>query len=561
MEIPGSHSTLKHIDRYRQVISILIKYGFSDLVAHSALKNLVPNNLHLVPTREGQSVFELERYERIRLCCQELGTTFIKFGQILSNRPDLLPEALISEFEKFQDRVPPMSEEVVKEILAEEYDKPLEELFKEFNLTPLASASIAQVHTATLRDGRKAILKIMRKDLAKTIEADLAIMKHLAGIMLERFPETAAFQPLDLLRMFERAVTRELKFTSEMASMIRFRKNFEGNTDIYVPELFRELCTSKILCMEFIDGVKVSQVETLRGMGFDPHELAVKGVGLYFQQVFDHGFFHADPHPGNFFILRDGRVCFIDFGMMGTVIEADKVMLGDLMLSLARRDVKHLMEVLTQFSNDPKVHNKVQLEYDIIDFFEEYASLSIENLDGGDVVKGLNILFFDYKMKIPGNLLLLLKALVMIEGVGLMLDPSYNIIDEMEPYVERLIRRKYKPAKLAENAWEKVKSLTYLTDGLPQDIKGVLNKLEEGKIHIEYEAKGLDPLTNSLNAFSKRIGFAIVFAACLVGSSLVVLSGLPPKWNDIPVIGVGGFVISALFGIRFMMSIFKKDGF
>ena len=559
MQLPVTTHSAFYTKRFRQVVAVLLKYGFSDIVGHSSISKILPESDKLVPHREGHSVFELNRFVRMRLACEELGTTFIKFGQILSNRPDILPEELIAEFERFQDRVSPVPEEQIREILESAYDKPLSEIFEFIDYHPLASASIGQVHRGVLTNGKKVVLKVMRPDITETIKADIEILRTLAQVAIERFPETQAYQPLDLVLMFERSITKELKYNTELGNLLRFKRNFEGHPEIYVPTPYTEYCTQKVLVMEYIQGIKINNRAELIAHGFDPHEIAVKGIALYFEQVFDHGFFHADPHPGNFFILYDGRICFLDFGMMGTIIEADQYLLGDLMLSLARADVSGLMRILEEFSNDPRMLDKVTLEYDIIEFFEEYSSVALDEIEGEEVMAGLNKLFFEYHIKIPQNLLLLLKALVMIEGIGLHLDPKYKIIEEMRPYIERLMARRYSPKRLLESTSHRWMDFRYLAQSLPKDIKNVVNRIKEGKITIEVEPKGWDPVYQNLDAISNRIAMAIIVAAMIMGSGLVVLSDIPPKVSGIPVIGVIGFIIAAFFAFRLFSSI-RKHG-
>ena len=559
MHIPNKSDPIFHLDRYRKVVSILIKYGFSDFVAHTGLRKLVPKRKKLVPTRDGENVFELTRYERIRMACEELGTTYIKFGQILSNRPDIFPDELIKEFEKFQDHVKPMSWEDAKSVLEESYEKPLEELFKHIDEKHLAAASIAQVHRATLHTGEEVVLKIQRPNLRDDIEADIAILKRLASLGEERFPDLKSFQMVEMIKTFERAIMRELKFTGELANIQRFQRNFEGHKDIHVPKVWPELCGEKVICMEFIDAIKVTDMDKIRAAGLDGADLAIRGINLYHEMTFDHGFFHADPHAGNIFVYPDGRFCLIDFGMMGSVIEDDRVLLGDLVLSMATQDVQKLKEVIIKFSADPEaVADNKQLEYDIIEFFEDYTGLGLDDYDGEEVMEGLNVMIFDYKFRIPPNLMLLLKALMMIEGVGLYLDPNYNIIKNMEPFVKRLIARKYRPEKLMSEAIDRVKSVDYITTGLPNDVQEILTKLKKGKMHIEYEVKGLEPTHRNLDVITNRISVAMILSAVIIGSSLVVHAEIPPFIYGISALGFGGYILAGIFGLRLLWKLWKQ---
>lgn len=554
MNLP--EAPFKHTKRYRQVLSILLKYGFADFVSHTYFSKLVPKSEKWVPVREGKSVFEFSRYEQLRLAFEELGTSYIKFGQIASNRPDLLPQELITEFEKFQDHVAPIEAALIKQTLEANFTQPLEELFADIDYTPLASASMAQVHRATLPDGKQVILKVQRPDIINNIEADIYILYNLAEFVEKHFPETKSFQPVALVRMFERSILKELNFRMEAANIQRFQRNFAGNDFIYVPAVYPKLCTKHVLCMEFIDGFKVTNLTLLEQYGINRSQLALDGINLYFEQVFDHGFFHADPHPGNFFVLPNKKVCFIDFGMMGTIIDKDKVLLGDLMLSLARRDSKTLIKVLQQFA-DGNIQNLSDLEYDILDFFEEYPDKSLDEIEPTEVMDGLNRMFFTYKIKVPQNLLLLLKALVMIEGVGLFLDPKYNIIKNMEPYVERLFARKYEPKKLLRNVYETYMDFAETIRALPADVREVMQKLKQGKVHFDIDIPSIDRFNHDFSTVANRIAFAIVVAAMIMGSALVIHADIPPHYHNVPVLGVAAFVIAAFFAVRLMWAISK----
>jgi ubiquinone biosynthesis protein len=539
----------------------LAKYGFEDLMAHPPFNRFLPKSERLIPVRDGRPVVEFTRYQRIRMVCEELGATFIKFAQIASNRPDVLPEDLIAELAQFQDHGPAVPKEAVKEVLEEELKRPLEEIFEHINYKPIASASMAQVHRARLRGGKEVVLKVQRPGIQWTIEEDIIILRQLAQMLEHYFPQYEAFQPLELVKMFERSIRKELKFTVEATNVRRFQQQFKGNEAIYVPDVYPEFTTDRVLCMEYIDGVKITDVAALEGFGMTGPELALKGIGLYFEQVFEHGFFHADPHPGNIFVLPDKKVCFIDYGMMGTVIESDKELLADLLLSVHNQEVAGLRKALLKFASDDKKIDVKSLDYDIIDFFTEYSNMTIDEIEGEEIIQALNSLFFDYKIKVPSNLLLLLKALVIIEGVGLTLDPKYNIIKNIEPYVRRLLEHKYAPAKLRKNMTKAVGDLSRLATTLPEELESIIRKVRQGKLHIEFEHKGLTPLYEKMETVSNRIAFTLLLVALILGSSIIVVANVPPFVYNIPLVGFIGFLISGFLALRLLFSIMRHGNF
>jgi ubiquinone biosynthesis protein len=546
------------ISRYEKVIGTLFKYGFEDVVAHPPFSRFLAKMPEWVSKRDGKLISEYTRYERIRMVCEDLGTTFIKFAQIASNRPDLLPEDLIVELEQFQQHARPVPVEQIKEVLLDAYKKPVHMVFKHFDDIPIASASIAQVHRAELFTGEDVVLKIQRPGIEEVIEADIAILKQLADIIEKYFPKFHSYQPVELVKVFEKSIRKELKFVVEANNLQRFTNNFKGHPDVYIPRFYPQYSTNKVLCMEYIDGMKCTNLEKLAKFGITGPQLALKGINIYFEQVFEYGFFHADPHPGNIFILKDGRVCFIDYGMMGNIHQRDKEMLADLLLNAHNQDVQGLKKALLKFSSDEKSIDQKELEYDIMEFFTEYSHAGIEDIEGEEVIKALNSLFFDYKIRIPSNMLLLLKALVIIEGVGLTLDPRYNILENIHPYVVRLMEKKYSPKKLGARIVKSIGDFTMLATSFPEDMQEVIRKVKQGKLHIEFEHTGLESFYHQMDLVSNRIAFAMLIAALIIGSSVLVYADIPPHIYNVSAIGFGGFVIAGFLAIRLAWAILKS---
>ncbi|MCO6485749.1 MAG: AarF/ABC1/UbiB kinase family protein [Saprospiraceae bacterium] len=545
--------------RYEQVIGTLLKFGFADIISHPPFSRFIPASRKFIPVYKGKPVTDYTRYERIRFVCEELGTTFIKFAQIASNRPDLLPDELLVQLTSFQDHAPEVPEEVIREILTEEYKAPPEEIFLEFDPKPVASASMAQVHRAVRTDGTEVALKILRPGIQDTIEQDIHILRQLAHLLETYFPEYQSFQPMELVKMFETSIRKELHLRLEAANLVRFGRNFKDHADIHVPRYFAEHSTDRILCMEFIRGFKITDLETLKTIGLSGPALALKGINLYFEQVFEHGFFHADPHPGNIFILADQRVCFVDYGMMGMVLDSDKILMANLLLAIADRDVKGLKKALLRFSKSDRLEPEQdkELEYDIAEFLADYSGISLEDIESMEVMNGVNRLFFNYKIRVPANLLLLLKALVIIEGVGLQLDPRYNIIENITPFVRRLLARKYHPALMGRTLLKAAGDMVSMVGNLPEDMTDILRKIRQGRLHIEFEHRGLEPLIREMDLVSNRISFAIVIAALILGSALLVIAHIPPYIYNISALGFFGFLISGLLAIRLAWAIIR----
>jgi len=550
-------NTTSTLLRYEQVFAVLIKYGFEDILSHPPLNKVTPQTNLLVPSRNGKKVSQYTRYERIRMVCEELGTTFIKFAQIASNRPDLLPEDLILELEKLQDQAPKVPIDQIHSVLEHELARPLLEVVEHFEEKPLASASMAQVHRARLIGGKEVVLKIQRPGIRETIDADIGILKNIISIIESYFPQYLVYQPHELLKMFEQSINEELSFRMEASNLKHFQKMFRDNDQVFIPAYYAELSTDRILCMEYVDGHKITDLENLSRFNITGEDLAFRGISLYFEQVFEHGFFHADPHPGNIFVMDDGRIAFIDYGMVGTVIDDDKVAFARILLAMYEQDVQGLKKAILKFSTGLSKDKLRELEYDIIYFLREYSSKAIEDIDSDEMMQGLNALFFHYKLKIPSNLLLLLKALVIIEGVGLQLNPRYDIVQNIGPFAQRLLKKKYDPAKMQRELIKSLDDTTSLVRDLPHDVREIIRKIKEGKIHIEFEHRGLGPFTNKLSSSINLLAYALVVVAITLGSSLIITAHVPPIYFNISLFGLIGIGIASIFTLKILNDIRK----
>ena len=543
--------------RYEKVFRTLVKYGFEDLLSHPPFNKLVPQTNLFVPKRKGKKVSQYSRYERIRMAFEELGTTFIKFAQIASNRPDLLPEDLIFELEKLQDHVPPVPIKEIHKVLEASLPRPLHELVEYFDEKPLASASMAQVHRARLLGGQEVVLKIQRPTIKKTIATDISILKNISAIIHKNFPKLEIYQPEELVRMFENSIEDELDFQLEAKNLMHFHKMFDGKKDVYIPEFYPELSTQNILCMEYIDGYKITDLEQLNKFNISGKDLAKRGIGLYFEQIFEHGFFHADPHPGNIFVLKTGEIVFLDYGMMGTVTKENQLTFAKMLLSIYEKDADGLKQSILKFSTGLDEQTDAELELDILTFFRNYTDVSIENIDGNEIMKAINSLFFDYKIKIPSGLLLLLKALIIIEGVGLKLDPQYDMIDNIGPFAKELMTKRFNLAEIQKGTINSIEEIAYLIRDFPEDTRDIIQKIKQGKLHIELEHQGLEKFSHNIDVNVNRLSFTFLIIAILISSSIIINAEIPPIVYNISLLGFVGITISVLLSIRLLYAILK----
>ena len=544
--------------RYRQILSVLFKYGFGNLVDVMNIEQYVEVGLKLVSRKRRVKLETLSRAVRVRMVLEELGPAFIKLGQILSTRPDLLGVDLIQELPKLQDDVPPFPFTDVRDILENEFGKPLDHIFSYFGEQPLAAASIGQVHRARTLDGKEVVVKVLRPGIRQTIEVDLEIMMHLAGLAEKHLEGWDVQRPTRIVTEFARTIEKELDYTMESANMLRFARQFHDDPDIYIPRVYKELSSKRFLTMEYIDGVKVSDISRLKERGLDPTIVAERGFDLVMKQIFVYGFFHADPHPGNIFILPDNVVCFLDFGMMGRVDLASREDFVDLILSVVQRDEKKTTDALLELTNPEKEPDRRSLERDVSEFIDQYSHVPLGELEMGKLITRLLKMSALHRLSVPPNLFLMVKALASVEGLGRELDPGFDAVERGTPFIRRIRLGRFRPDRLAREIVDSGTDIFRLLREVPDEVRKILKLARQGLLKIEFEHRGLEPMLATHEKISNRIAFAIVLAALIIGSALMVLSDIPPKWQEIPVIGLIGFLIAGLMGLWLLVTIIRR---
>jgi len=547
----------RHISRYRQIATVLLKHGFGDLVTTVGLHRRLGLGKRPDEGREPVQAAPLTRWERIRMALEELGPSFVKLGQIAGTRPDMIPQELCAELEKLQDEVPSFPFAQVRQIVEAELGDSIDSLFSEFCETPVASASIAQVHRAVLPSGETVAAKIQRPGIRQTVKVDLEIMLDLAGLMERHLHGLEAVNPVGVVQEFARTIRKELDFSIEASHVERFARNFQGNDTIYVPKVFRHLSTGKVLTMEFVEGTKVSDLSALSEKGFDLETIADRGAGLILEQIFEHGFFHADPHPGNILILPDNVICLLDYGMMGTVTGRYREHLGNLVVGIVRRDAKQITRAVLGLSENDNPDVTERLEADIGGFIEQHFYRPLRDIHMGNLISQLIQILVRHRLKIIPDFYLLTKALATVEGNGRNLFPDFDMVKHTEPFAMKIMSRRISPRTLAKDLYQTGVDLGDLLRDLPTDLKEIIAQIKRGRIHVEFEHKGLEPMLKTHDRVSNRIAFAIVLAALVIGSSLIVLSGIPPKWHEIPIVGIVGFLAAGALGFWLLVSILR----
>ena len=391
--------TYRHLNRYRQILTIFFKYGFGDLLNRIHVGQYLETGMQMISRSRRERMEKLTRFERIRMAVEELGPTFVKLAQVLSTRPDLIPSEFVDELAKLQDQVPSFPFLQVKEIVEAELNAPLEAKFPQFEEKPLAAASIGQVHRARLPSGEEVVVKVQRPRIRKTIEADLEILYHLATLIERHIEEWGIQRPTRIVEEFARTMEKEIDYAIEAAHAERFARQFMGNPALRVPRIYREFSTARVLTMEYIQGIKVSEISTLQKEGLDRKVIAASGADLILKQIFQFGFFHADPHPGNIFILPDNVICYLDFGMMGSVDRQGREDFADIVFGYLRRDESRIVQALLKIVEWEAEPNRRHLEKDIADFLEIYRFQSLKELQVSGLLKQLIELLTRHRLR------------------------------------------------------------------------------------------------------------------------------------------------------------------
>ena len=526
----------KTLSRFDEIIKVFRKYDFDKVLGQTTRNKISPFRSE----EDNKELLKEDFPERLRLMLQELGTTFIKFGQLLSSRPDWVGEKISEELSQLHDDNPPISFEEIKVIIESELGGDIDDIFAEFSKEALATASIAQVHEAKLPTGEKVAVKVQKTNVQEIVETDLAIMRFIANES-ERFD--TSFKHLNLpaiVHEFDRSIQKEMDFDNELMNIRHMNDNFKYNDKIIVPVTYQDYSTEKVLTMEYVEGVKLSEVIAGDDPKYNKILIADRIVRSYFQQIFVDGFFHADPHPGNIFITDDNAVCFIDFGMMGVLDEEFRQNLAELMIHFSDRNIDGLINQLIRMDILNEKTDINILKTDLNDLFAKYYGVELSRFNG--IIEDLLFLMQKYDVKLPNEFVLMARGLSMVENLGLRLDPNIDVVAILKPFARKLMVQRYNPFKMAINAKNSFFTFEHVLRSLPSLISKTIYKIEEGEVTVNIEVKHISEIANQLS-------LAIIIAALLVGSSLVMLVDVGPRFYGMPVLGFVGFTISLALGV------------
>lgn len=544
---------LEKIKRIKKLADVLMKYGFEEILSRSELEKRLPKRIVGRNRGKIKDIKSRTIYERVRMALEEMGPAYVKFGQMLSNRNDILPEEMISELQKLQDKVE-IQEVDIRKKLAEELNIIPEEYFQSIDEEPMASASIGQVFRAVLKNGEKVVLKVRRDNIDNVVETDLIIMKDMAKF-LEKYDVNAKnINLLYIVETFENMLKKELSLTNERKNMERFENNFKGNEHLHVPVVYKELSNNRILCMEFIEGIKITDKEKIEKTGFNPKEIASLGLELYIKQVMKYGFFHADPHPGNIFLGKDGKLIFIDFGAMGTLYPYEIELLEELTLNFLQKDVKKMIATIKELALDYNISDEKRLERGFYDILSMVDGTSLEEINLVEIMERVKTLLSQNQVLLSEDVYLLVKGIGQIEGIGRHLNPQLNIMQEIGKNAQEIMVKRMSPKYILEKGMGKVGEFSENWLTLPSDLKRLLEKIQNNELKHRHELVGFE----NFQKITERLVMGLVVSSLIIGSSILVLANMPPHINGISVLGILGFVISGILGANMIISK-KKD--
>ena len=543
--------TLAGLARFKDIVMILMKYGFDDVINRLE----IPGIELIKKIHKGSD--ELGTFERMRYALEDLGPTFVKFGQIMSLRPDMLPPQLIDELSKLQDEVAPVEFSQIKETVENNTGRPLQETFSIFDVEPLAAASISQVHRGILKkEGHIVSIKVQRPGIHSKIKADLDILAAIADQLHERIDDLKTYDLPNLVRVTRRNLLRELDFKREARNMKIAASFASEHSEIYIPEVYEEYCTERLLVMEYVQGIKLKDLDTENVI--DPESMAKQGLKAAIKQILDDGFFHADPHPGNILIIEDERLCLMDWGMTGRLSERDRHELIDLLKSVVDKDSEAMVYALVRLSSAEEAIDQRGLERELLDLLDSYYAVPVKEMNIGQLLMAITELLRKYRLRLPSDLVIMIKALVTAEGTARIIYPDLNIVAEAKDYISSLALERFKPKSLWRSFRFTLSEFFSLQKELPRRMVQILNKADSGDLTLGFRHENLGPLRNTLDNITNRLTFGIIIAAMIIGSSMIITTGIGPFLFGFPALGVIGYLISGLLGLWLIFNIIRK---
>lgn len=556
----AAFSAVRDLPRLHEISLVFIRHGLGDLVRRVGVASILERAGTILHWGEVSRSAALEPQQRLRLAFEELGPTFVKLGQMLSTREDLLPPKWTAELAQLHAAVAPVPFEQIAPVIERALGSAPDAVFADLERTPSGSASIAQVHRARLRDGRAVVLKVRRPDIEFKVDADLRLLSHLAQFIEGELPDARRYQPVRVVEEFRRSLARELDLAAEAHNIERFARNFRDDPYILIPHVFPQWTSSAMNVQEAIDGIGGEDVAAIERAGLDPKLLAQRGVDAVLKMILEDGFFHADPHPGNVIYLPGNRIAMIDFGMVGRLSPARRNQIVDLLSGIARRDSEPMLEVLLDWAGEDAIDDE-RLAADVDELVFDYADLPLKDLRVGALIQRITALVREHGIVLPADLTLMFKALITLEGLGRKYDPDFRLVDRLQPFLERALAARYAPAEVGRRGGANLAQFLGLLGSVPRDVARLLKDARRGRMRVDIDLKRLDSFVRKLDNTIDRITIGIMTASVVIGSSIVMTVTSGPQLFGIPfftVLGLLGYVLAFVNSVWIIVSIWRS---
>jgi ubiquinone biosynthesis protein len=558
--VSGLFSTARELPRLREISSVFVRHGLGDLVRRAGIATLLERAGQVLQWGEASEVAHLEPQQRARLAFEQLGPTFVKLGQMLSTREDLLPPAWTTELARLHSHVAPVPFDDLLPQVEQALGRSPFEVFGNLEREPYFAASIAQVHRATLASGTPVILKIRRPGIEAKIDADLRILEYLAYLVEQEIPEVRLYRPVLVIGQLRASLERELDLVVEARNTERFARNFADDLDILVPRVYWEWTSSAMNVQERIEGIRGDDLAAIDNAGFDRKALAARGADAVLKMILVDGFFHADPHPGNVIYLPGNRIALIDFGMVGRLSPVRRRQIVDLLAGLARQDEETMLEVLLDWRGDEFV-DETRLATDLGEFAFDYADVQLKDLKIGVLLRRVSAILREHSIVLPVDLTLLFKALISLEGLGHQYDPEFRLIERAKPFLDRAMRERYQPVEAARRAQETLSDVFGLVTSMPRDLARLVKDARHGRMRVDLDLKRLDTFGHRLHSAINRATIGIMTASLVVGSSIVMTVSEGPTLFGVPLLtffGLVGYLIAFVNSLWIILSIWRS---
>lgn len=550
-------SAARDLGRVQDIASVLVRYGFGDLVRRIGMAGALESAGRVLHWKKAEELARLQPPERVRRILEELGPTFVKLGQVLATRVDLFGPEWLNEFRKLQDQAPAVDWEKIRAQLVEDLGGPPEEVFAWIDPEPLAAASLAQVHRARLDDGTEVILKVRRPGIRPVVEADLRLLQRLAEIVENETDELERYRPRLLVRQFSGSLRRELDFAAECRNAERIGRAFSESQLLVVPKVYWEFSGERLNVQSWLDGISGNDLAGLDAAGLDRRVIASAGTRIILRMILEHGFFHADPHPGNIKYLPGNRIGLMDFGMVGRLSENRRQEVAELLYGLVSRDAELVATTLIDWSETQDTVSDA-LRADIVEFIEHYHGVPLEKLDMGEMIGEITAVLRNHRLMLPADLVLMLKAFITMEGMGRSLDPDFDMAGEAAPIIEEVLKKHYSPVNVARRMQHSLAETLKMLGSLPADMSRLMRAIRRGRIEVHLDIQSLKEVGHRLDRAASRLTLGVVTAALIIGSAIVLNVQSDREAFGLPLFGLIGFIGAALGGVWLLISIWRS---